>query len=167
MNTFEPLMTYLSPCFTARVRIEPTSEPGLGLGEAERSQLRLLDQHAEELLLDLLGAAQDHRRGREAVAHQRRADARAAPAELLLDQAAVEDVQPSPAVLLGHLRVHEADLVRLLDDLLRPGGVPVVLPRDGPDLLLGEVVRQLAQVFLLVGEGEVNHVKVSLSKEQR
>ena len=30
MNTLEPLITYLSPCFTARVRIEPTSEPASG-----------------------------------------------------------------------------------------------------------------------------------------
>ena len=72
--------------------------------------------------------------------------------------------EPRAAVLLRDLGVHQADLVGLLDDLLRQGGVPVVLPRDRADLLLGEVVRQLAQVFLLVGEREVNHVKVSLSE---
>ena len=129
----------------------------LGLRQAEGGELRLLDEHSEELLLDLLRAADDHGRGGKAVAHQRRADAGAAPAELLLDQTAVEGVETGAAVLLGELGVHEADLVRLLDDLLRPGGVSVVVPRDGADLLLGEVVRQLAQVFLLVGEGEINH----------
>jgi hypothetical protein len=45
----------------------------------------------------------------------------------------------------------------LLDDLLRPGPVFVVLPRDGTDLLGGEVVRKLAQCLLLVGEGEIDH----------
>src|SRR3954447_26547649 len=30
MNTLEPLITYLSPFFTARVRIDPTSEPASG-----------------------------------------------------------------------------------------------------------------------------------------
>ena len=30
MKTFEPLITYLSPCLTARVRIEPTSDPASG-----------------------------------------------------------------------------------------------------------------------------------------
>ena len=41
--------------------------------------------------------------------------------------------------------------------VLGPGAVLVVLPGDLADLFLGEVVRQLAQVFLLVGQGEVNH----------
>ena len=46
----------------------------------------------------------------------------------------------------------------LLDDALRPGAVLVVLPGDGADLLLREVVRQLAQALLLVGQREVDHV---------
>src|SRR5690606_22251780 len=48
-------------------------------------------------------------------------------------------------------------LPRLLDDLLRPRAVPVVLPGDRADLLLGEVVRHLAQVLLLVGQREIDH----------
>ena len=41
--------------------------------------------------------------------------------------------------------------------VLRPGAVLVVLPGDRADLLLGEVVRHLAQVLLLVGEREIDH----------
>ena len=52
--------------------------------------------------------------------------------------------------------VHQADLEGLVDDLLGPGAVPVVVPGDGPDLLLGEVVGQVSQVLLLVGQREVN-----------
>jgi hypothetical protein len=52
--------------------------------------------------------------------------------------------------------VHQPDLEGLLDDLLRPGAVPVVVPGHRPDLLLGEVVGELSQVLLLVGQREVN-----------
>jgi hypothetical protein len=144
----------------------PDIGAGLRLGETEGGELGLLDQHPEILLLDLLGTADDHWGGREAVAHQRRADPRAAPPDLLLDQTPLQGVETGATVLLRDLGVHEPDLVRLLDDLLRPDGVPVVVPRDRADLLLREVVRQLAQVFLLVGKREVNHVKVSLSEKR-
>src|SRR3954469_7622114 len=53
--------------------------------------------------------------------------------------------------------VHQADLPGLLDDVLGPGPVLVVVPRDLADVLLREAVCELAQVLLLVGEGEVNH----------
>jgi hypothetical protein len=94
---------------------------GVGLGQAERGELGALGQHAEVLLLDLVGPAQRHGGGGEAVAHQRGADAGAAPAELLLDQTTGEVVEPGPAVLLGDVGVHEPHLPRLLDDVLREG----------------------------------------------
>ncbi len=131
---------------------------GARLGEAEGGELRLGGQLAEELGLDLVGAAEADRRGGEAVGAERGLDAGAAPGQLLLDDAAVEVAQPRPAVLLGHVGVHETDLVGLLDDLLRPGAVLVELPRDRADLLLREVVGQLAQGLLLVGQREVDHV---------
>jgi hypothetical protein len=61
---------------------------GVRLGQAEGGELGGLGEHPEVLLLDLLGAADANGRGGEAVGHQRGADARAAPAHLLLDQAA-------------------------------------------------------------------------------
>ena len=81
----------------------------------------------------------------------------AAPRQLLLDQRAVEVGGARAAVLLGRVRVHEAELPRLAQHFLRPRAVPVVLPGDWTDLLGGEVVRHLAQRLLLVGQGEVDH----------
>jgi hypothetical protein len=128
-----------------------TSEPASG------SVRRSLGEHAQVLLLDLLRAAQRDRGGRQAVAAEGGLDARAAPRELLLDQAAVEVAGSGAAVLLGDVRVHQADLPGLVDDLLWPGAIPVVLPGDRAYLLDGEVVRHLAQVQLLVGEREIDH----------
>jgi hypothetical protein len=53
--------------------------------------------------------------------------------------------------------VHQAELPGLVNDVLRPGGVTVVLPRDRADLPLGEVVRQLPHALLLFGQREINH----------
>ena len=61
---------------------------------------------------------------------------------------------PAPAELLGDVRVHQPDLVRLRDHVGRVRLVLVVLGRLRPDLLLGELVRQLAQRALLVRQRE-------------
>src|SRR5262249_3716388 len=114
---------------------------GVGLGQAEGGEPRSFGELAEVLALDLLGAAERDRRGREAVAAERGLDARAAPGELLLDEAAVEVAGAGAAVLLLDVGVHEADLPRFFDDLGRPGAVLVVVPGDGPDLLDREIVR--------------------------
>ncbi len=90
---------------------------GVRLGQAERGELELLGQHPEVLLLGLLGAAEDDRRGGQAVAGQARADARTAPAELLLDQAARQEVEARAAVLLGDVGVHQAHFPGLLEDV--------------------------------------------------
>src|SRR6185436_12540491 len=73
--------------------------PRVRLGEAERGQARLLGQAREVAVLELLRAAEDERSGGEAVAGDRRADARTPPAELLLDQRAVEVGRAGAAVL--------------------------------------------------------------------
>ena len=52
------------------------------------------------------------------------------------------------------MEVHQADLVRLGDDLGRVRLVLVVLGRLGADLLLREVARERAKLALLVGERE-------------
>jgi hypothetical protein len=144
MKHFEPLMTYLSPFLT------------------ERRELGLLGQHPEELLLDLLRAAEDDGRAGQAVGAEAGLDPRATPGQLLLDQAAVHVGRARTAVLLRDVGVHEPHFPGLLDDVLRPGAVLVVLPGLGTDLLLGEVVRHLAQRLLLVGQREVDHVLARL-----
>src|SRR5262249_51368564 len=134
---------------------------GVGLGQAEGGQQGRLDETAEVLLLDLLRAADEHRRARQAVAPERGLDPRASPGELLLDQAAVQVAGARTPILLRDVRVHQPNLPGLLDHVLGPGAVAVVLPGDRPDLLDGKVVRQLAQVPLLVGEREIDHLLIS------
>ena len=102
----------------------------------------------------LVRAGDDHRAGAEAGADDRRADSGAAPAELLADERALEQRELRPAVLGGDVEVHQPDLVGPGDDLARVGLVLVVLGRLGPDLLLGELARELSQRLLLVGERE-------------
>jgi hypothetical protein len=92
---------------------------------------------------------------------ERGLDPRAAPRELLLDQAAVEVPRAGAAVLLLDVGVHQPELPRLVDDVLRPRAVLVVLPGDGTYLLDGEVMRHLAQGLLLVGEREIDHSRIS------
>ena len=126
------------------------------LGQAERGEHRRLGELREVAALELLGAAERERGGGEAVGGDRGGDAGAAPAELLLDQAAGEVVEPGADVGLGDVDVHETHLPRLVDDLLGPRTVAVVVPGHGANLLLGEVVGQLAEILLLVRQREVN-----------
>jgi hypothetical protein len=83
---------------------------GVGLGQAERGELGSSVSMPRYFALELLGAAERDRRGGEAVGAERGADARAAPAELLLDQQPVEVVEARAAVLLGDVGVHQAEL---------------------------------------------------------
>src|SRR5207342_831828 len=96
---------------------------GVGLGQAEGGELLVFGQHAEVLLLRLLGAAERDRRRGETVGHQRGADAGAAPAHLLLDQTAGEVVEAGSAVGLGDVGVHQPDLPGLLDHVGGPGAL--------------------------------------------
>ena len=58
MKHLEPLMTYLSPFFTARVFIPLTSEPASGSVRQKEASFGAFGQHPEVLLLGLLGAAE-------------------------------------------------------------------------------------------------------------
>jgi hypothetical protein len=130
---------------------------GIGLGQAERGEQRSFAEAAEVLLLELLGSCERDRRRCKAVARQRGADTRAPPGDLLFDEAAVQVTEAGPAVFGRQMAVHQPQLPGLVDDLLGPGRVLVVLPRDGANLLLGEVVRHLAHALLLFGEREIDH----------
>ncbi len=158
MKHFEPLSTYLSPCLTAVVRIPETSEPASGSVRQKETSFSSSVTAPRYFFLTSSEPPKDDRRGRQAVAAERGLDPGAAPRELLLDQAPVEVAEAGAAVLLGDVGVHQPHLPRLLEDLLGPRAVLVVLPGDRADLLLGEVVRQLAQVLLLVCEREIDHV---------
>ena len=62
--------------------------------------------------------------------------------------------EPEATVLLRDTDVHQPELVRLRDHVGRVRRVLVVLGRAGADLLLRELVRELAQRLLLVRERE-------------
>src|ERR1044072_6235170 len=90
----------------------------------------------------------------EDVRDNRRGDPGAAPAELLADQRALHRAEAGAAELLGHVRVHQADLVRLRDHVGGGRLVLVVLGGLRADLLLRELVRELTQRALLLRERE-------------
>ena len=127
---------------------------GLGLREAEGAENRLLEERRQPLRLLLLAAGDDHRAGAEAVRPDRRADAGAAPVELLADEDPVEGREPEPTERLGHVQVHQAELVRLGDHVGRVSLMLVVFGRLGPDLLLGELASKLAKTLLLLAQSE-------------
>ena len=104
MKHLEPEITYLSPFLTARVFIPLTSEPASGSVRQKEASFGSSVSIAEVLLLRLLGGADQERRRGEAVGHQGGADAGAAPAQLLLDQAAGEVVEAGAAVGLRDVR---------------------------------------------------------------
>ena len=78
-----------------------TSEPASGSVRQNEASFGASVEHPEELLLDLLGAAERDRRGGQAVGAERGLDAGAAPGELLLDEAAVEVGRPGPPYSSG------------------------------------------------------------------
>ena len=158
MKHLEPLRTYLSPLRTAVVRMPETSEPASGSVRQKEASLKSSVSIPRYCFLSSSRAGQRERRRGQAVGAERRRDARAAPGELLLDDASVEVGRARPAVLLGHVRVHQAELPGLAQHVVRPRAVLVVLPGDGTDLLRREVVRHLAQRLLLVGQREIDHV---------
>ena len=106
-----------------------TSEPAPGSVSPKQPRIGASSERAEPLLLLLLGAGDQDRASGEAVRADRRADARAAPVELLADEHPVEARQLRPTERLRHVQVHQADLVRLGDDVGRMGLMLVALGR--------------------------------------
>ena len=130
MNIFEPLTTYSSPWRTAVVWIPETSEPAFGSVSANEQRIGSSSSGGSHSPLLLLAAREQHRQRAEDVGDDRRPDPRAAPAELLADQRALEAAEAGAAELLREVRVHQPDLVRLRDHVGRMRLVLVVLGRD-------------------------------------
>ena len=127
---------------------------GVGLGDAERADLRLVDGAValRHPLAELLGRAGGEDPGDgERRAHDRHPDPGVAPEQLLVDdrqqQAGLVGVE-----LRQRLEAVEADLGRLLDQ--RPGRLLALVPLrgGGPDDLLGESVDPVAHVALVLAE---------------
>src|SRR4051794_20125850 len=122
----------------------------------------MLEERWQPRRLLLVGARDDDRARAEAVRAERRGDPGAAPVELLADEHSVECAEPEAAVLLRNVEVHQAELVRLADDVGGVGHVHVVLGRPRPDLLLRERARERAQLALLIGERERDSARYTL-----
>ena len=129
---------------------------GVGLGGAERGDLRLLDRAValRDPLAHLLGRALAEDRGdREAGALDREADAGVAPEELLVDDR--EGEAGGVGEELRHaLEAVEADLRGLLDHRPRRLLALVPLVGGGADDVLGEAVDPVADVLLVLRELE-------------
>ena len=154
MNIFEPLITYSSPRGTAVVWIPDTSEPAPGSVRPKQPRIGASTSGPSHCFFCSSVPAIRIGPAARPLRADRGADARAAPVELLADEHPVEAGQLRAAEPLRQVQVHQADLVRLGDDVGRMGLMLVTLGRPRPDLLLGERARERAQLLLLVGEGE-------------
>jgi hypothetical protein len=136
-------------------RLDPRDvRPGVRLREGEGTEDRLLDERDEKAALLLVRAGDEDGRSAERVGRERRRHPGAAPGELLADQHAVEARELEATVLGRDVRVQQAELVRLGDHVGGVRRVLVVLGGPRPDLLLRELVRELAERLLLVGQGK-------------
>ena len=128
--------------------------PGVRLAQAERAEDRLFEERWKPLLLLLLGAGDQDGRRAEAVRADGGADPGATAVQLLADEHAVEGREPDAAQRLGHVQVHQSELVCLRDDVDGVGRMLVVLGRLRPDLLVGELACERAELALLGRELE-------------
>src|SRR6185295_1753349 len=80
----------------------------------------------------------------------------------LCDDDPVEARELEPTEGLGEVQVHQADRMRLGDDVRRMSLVLVTLGRPRPDLLLRELACEGSQLPLLGGEGERDAADTSL-----
>src|SRR6266540_3573266 len=133
--------------------------PGVGLGDREGAEGGLVRRPVaggdpgRDLVRRALGEDRGHG---QAGALDGQRDAGAAPGQLLGDQRR-HDPGAVAVGLLQELGAVESDLGRLLDDRPRKLFGLVVLVGDRPDLLLGEAVHPVADLFLLVAQLKRNH----------
>jgi hypothetical protein len=161
MNTFWPFRTQSSPSRTARVRRLETSEPAPGSVTANAPHLGL-GRGAEQLGgpagtwpgVPLAMRATRAARCRRCPARCRRSPSRAPR------PAGAGGCRSRPRRPSGRSPCRTADVGRLGDD--RPGELLglVVVGRDRPDLLLGELACPLLRGHLVFGEGKADHGQV-------
>ena len=120
MKHLEPLMTHLSPFLVAVVFIPDTSEPASGSVRQKDASSGASDSRPRYSFLSSSEAPRAIGAVARPLHDSDRADARAAPGDLLFDDAAIEVAEPGPAVLLGEVAVHQPEPPGLVDDVLGP-----------------------------------------------
>ena len=154
MNVFEPFKTYSSPFRTAVDFIRATSEPASGSVSPNEQRIGSSISGVSHFRFCSSVPATSTGPAPRPVQVIDVPIPAAAPAELLIDDRALEQREAGPPVLRRNVEVHQPDLVRLGEDLRGMRGVLVVLGRLRPDLILGELVCELAQGLLLVRQLE-------------
>ena len=129
---------------------------GVGLGDAETRDLLAADRRLEVVLLLVVRAELEDRRGRHVGVDgdPHRQPAAVAAGHLLGEDDAREVVAALAAVLLRHRQAEEAELAHALEHPVRVG-VLLPLHRVGRELLGDERGERLAQLLVLVVEDEV------------
>ncbi len=154
MNIFDPLITYSSPLATAVVWMPETSEPAPGSVSPKQPRIGASTSGPSHCFF--CSSVPAIRIGP--------APRPLAPIDVPMPEQPQLSSSPTSipskhgssgaAEPLRQVQVHEADLVRLGDDVGRMRLMLVTLRRARPDLVLGERAREGAQLLLLVGEGE-------------
>ncbi len=147
MNVFEPFRTYSSPRRSAVVFMRATSEPASGSERPNEQRIGSSISGGSHVRLLLLGAGDEHRAGPE----------RVAPSEVPMPEQPQfsssptsmpsNDARPRPPYSAGTWRFIRPTACALA--ITSAGWVmcDVVLGRLRPDLLLGELAREGAQLL--------------------
>ncbi len=106
----------------------------------------------EELLLLLVGARRDDGLSPEAGGRHAETDSGVDRKEFLGDDGRLQRGVARAAVLGGNGCAEHAHLAGGLDEVVGVLLLPVVLARDGRDLVFGEAAHLVADLFLLVGQ---------------
>jgi hypothetical protein len=131
---------------------------GLGGGKGDEPEFGC-DPGKDPLLEGLVGA-KDKRIGSQGVVEDGRGEPRAGGGDLLADQAHFQGAETPSAVFGGDIGVHQAGLEGLTEDEKRDFVIFIVMPGNGEHLLEGELPGLEPKLFLLGGEGEIQHSRL-------
>ena len=102
----------------------------------------------------LVASRHDNRRFSKGIGFHRRADPVTSPSDLLRDETTFENAEPQAAIFFGNMGVHQPELPRFLANLSRIFSGHIVMRGVRRDLLLGELVGEVAKLLLLFTQTE-------------
>ena len=145
MKALPPLMTYSSPCSSARVLSEPASEPAPGSVRQYDASLRPLVRSAPQRSRTAGGAPGAEHPGRHVVDGDEGGGRRIDRGHLLEHQRGVEARQRQAADALGRIEAAEAQFAGLGDRVLREDRLGVPARGVRREFALRELARRLAR----------------------